>query len=501
MELKRHAVSMEVVVDFTVDRFPHMAATMQSGQCVSTPFFALHPYVFDLAVYPNGLEEADRGSLYVGVVRTDDAEGEVGGEFTVEVLSVDRCVIPGCPFNRSQSALLKPLADSSTYIGQLGDLQRHGLLQEGTLHLRARFFPEFPGLSRQIRSLEEETAASHTKDLQAMLDSALFSDISVVAEGTEFAAHRNILAARSPVLHSMLTSEMTEASRGRVEVPDIDAATMKHFLRFIYSGSFDAGKGDGPDGYSEPNEVLMGRWFFEDMDEGSFEVTKTQTGLAWKGSAGLWSKENPEQGPLHGVLVNTRPGSWTVALANNSSLALSIHDGWLEVKHVQEDESWTSAYARHEKSLASDIRIAESWGKLLRAADKYCVVELAAICEARMQKQMNTCSAATMLRIASETGRLGLKTAILRYITSDEVTLRAVKDMREFDTLDRELALEVMEFFIHPPSTKRKKRQRALGDCPDELEFVDDEDWARLSNAQLRRACSERGLATSGGRK
>jgi speckle-type POZ protein len=47
-------------------------------------------------------------------------------------------------------------------------------------------------------------------------------------------AHKNILAARSPVLYAMLSGDMQEAQEDFVRVPDFDSKVMKEVLRFIY---------------------------------------------------------------------------------------------------------------------------------------------------------------------------------------------------------------------------------------------------------------------------
>merc|ERR1712217_475049 len=101
-----------------------------------------------------------------------------------------------------------------------------------------------------------------------------------------------------------------------------------------------------------------------------------------------------------------------------------------------------------------------------------------------MRVLIDICTAARMLKIASACKRQNLKSFVLAYISWDKETLHAVKDTREFDELDREMVLDVLECCFKPS----RKRQRA---DDQDREFPGGQDWSRLSNAQLRRACAE----------
>ena len=85
---------------------------------------------------------------------------------------------------------------------------------------------------------------------------------------------------------------------------------------------------------------------------------------------------------------------------------------------------------------------------------------------------------------------------MLAFITLDAVTLHAVHDTRSFDDLPRELALEVTEAYMNITRSRKRSSVAISG-----FEFPDNSDWMRLSNAQLRRACAERSLQTSGSRE
>jgi speckle-type POZ protein len=54
--------------------------------------------------------------------------------------------------------------------------------------------------------------------------------------GTEFQAHKAVLAARSPVFAAMFEHEMEERKQGRVEITDVETEVLREMLRFIYTG-------------------------------------------------------------------------------------------------------------------------------------------------------------------------------------------------------------------------------------------------------------------------
>ncbi|XP_052123288.1 protein maternal effect lethal 26-like isoform X3 [Frankliniella occidentalis] len=60
-------------------------------------------------------------------------------------------------------------------------------------------------------------------------------DVKLVVEGVELAAHRAVLAVRSPVLSSMLTGDFKEAREGRAELVDASRVVVEKFLEFLYT--------------------------------------------------------------------------------------------------------------------------------------------------------------------------------------------------------------------------------------------------------------------------
>lgn len=71
--------------------------------------------------------------------------------------------------------------------------------------------------------------------LEGLLQSQAGADVMFTVSGESFAAHKNILAARSPVFRAEFSGEMQEKASQCVEIKDMDPQVFKAMLHFIYT--------------------------------------------------------------------------------------------------------------------------------------------------------------------------------------------------------------------------------------------------------------------------
>lgn len=92
-----------------------------------------------------------------------------------------------------------------------------------------------------ISGWESTTAPCACAEEQLLNFSLLteFHDVTVLVEGKEFHAHKAVLAARSPVLKSMLSADMLEKKKSRIVMTDVSASAWRQFQNFLYSNSTD----------------------------------------------------------------------------------------------------------------------------------------------------------------------------------------------------------------------------------------------------------------------
>lgn len=128
---------------------------------------------------------------------------------------------------------------------------------------------------------------------------------------------------------------------------------------------------------------------------------------------------------------------------------------------------------------------------LLQVADKYQVEGLKEHCCSHLAETLNIDTAASVLQAAHKFNIPKLKHEALNFITSSGERLAAVQDAEGFDDLDRDLLRELLEMVV-PGSRKRKSSGVHA------REFADDSDWGTLTHLQLRRACRERELPSTG---
>ncbi|KAG8183725.1 hypothetical protein JTE90_002790 [Oedothorax gibbosus] len=82
-----------------------------------------------------------------------------------------------------------------------------------------------------------------TTDLRSMFVDQKFCDVSFRVGGRTLGAHRLILCARSPVFSAMFDNDMKEKRDDSVDIDDLDYATLRGLLMFLYTDQMEEGLG------------------------------------------------------------------------------------------------------------------------------------------------------------------------------------------------------------------------------------------------------------------
>jgi speckle-type POZ protein len=88
----------------------------------------------------------------------------------------------------------------------------------------------------QTRDSDKPDLILFLSQLEELFEKMLFSDVTFNVRGQKFAAHKNILAMRSPVFAAMFQHPTKELQTGEVEVEDVDPDVFQEVLRYLYTG-------------------------------------------------------------------------------------------------------------------------------------------------------------------------------------------------------------------------------------------------------------------------
>ncbi|XP_054168473.1 speckle-type POZ protein-like [Oppia nitens] len=90
---------------------------------------------------------------------------------------------------------------------------------------------------KQSKVFKNESINQLINSFKSLLIDNQLTDFTIIVEDKEFAVHKAILAARSPVLRALITTDMKEKSESKLVVHDIDKEVFQQFLLYVYTGS------------------------------------------------------------------------------------------------------------------------------------------------------------------------------------------------------------------------------------------------------------------------
>jgi speckle-type POZ protein len=233
--------------------------TMGHGDCVRSSA-SIGGYDWEICIYPAMLPRAPDGTPWVAVklvflsetcpsilranmcCRLVDPRGELRPS---EAKSVS------CIFNRSW--IRRCLEMCSPFVNEdcslpvrlmsRGDLAKSSFLRLDSFTVQCIITvlkEDLPAPAARVLAKDVRVSSpSLQQHLAELLHSGLGADVTFLVSGKTFAAHKHILAARSPVLMAEFFGHMKETSSPRVEIKDIDAVVFKPLLYFIYTDSVE----------------------------------------------------------------------------------------------------------------------------------------------------------------------------------------------------------------------------------------------------------------------
>ncbi|KAI0804235.1 hypothetical protein GGR55DRAFT_323260 [Xylaria sp. FL0064] len=155
-------------------------------------------------------------------------------------------------------------------------------------------------MAQSSRSLEEQLKATRG-----------FSDLTIVCQGVEFAAHRFTVCAHSQVLTAALAGNFSEAKSKTINM-DFDLNSVKRFLEFLYTGDY----------HETPDPALALITSIPTHDEGIQDATVQQT---IKQAIVLHDGEDDQDAAAEDYALANELGNFTINAVNKAAESWICH--------------------------------------------------------------------------------------------------------------------------------------------------------------------------------
>ncbi|KAG8046736.1 hypothetical protein GUJ93_ZPchr0008g11779 [Zizania palustris] len=224
--------------------------------------FAVGGYDWAIRFYPNGVNDAKYVSVYLELLSKDS---EAHACYDLRLVNQENG-LPQSVLSESTPRLFK-----SSDITRLGpqhpcfmlrtefEKEEAGYIKEDCLIIEcAVTVIKKPHLSNTMVYSEIKVETSGLSDhFGKLLLEEEGADVTFVVEGEEIAAHKIILAARSPVFKAEFYGQMKEKNARLITVQDMQPHVFRALLHFIYTDSFPDMDDLADDDYTDMIRLLL----------------------------------------------------------------------------------------------------------------------------------------------------------------------------------------------------------------------------------------------------
>ncbi|TVU50158.1 hypothetical protein EJB05_01518, partial [Eragrostis curvula] len=165
--------------------------------------------------------------IFLSMARGNKVTANLSGRLidpTGTLQPTDEKVSPSNSFRRP--------SDSS---GKFQLMDRHGARSDGYLTSNGTVTVECTVVVFKDPEDNPVPSSNLQKDLGELLRCGCGADVTFIVSGESLAAHKNVLAVRSPVFMAEFFGEMKEKTSRCIEIKEIEAAVFKAMLGFIYT--------------------------------------------------------------------------------------------------------------------------------------------------------------------------------------------------------------------------------------------------------------------------
>ncbi|UYV69899.1 SPOPL [Cordylochernes scorpioides] len=224
---------------WTINRYSLRKPNRQS--CIQSPIFFRNndkSLKWRLEAYVDGLDDESIGFLSLFLKLETSAKTEVISKFELALINENGDRTNNKKFIYKFTNSQKKGSNAFVKNDFLCD-KKNGLLPEDKLTIVCdiKVIEETIVTGGKNVTIQfQEPKSRWSEDMRSLLESHKFSDVALKACGHKVLAHKNILAARSPVFAAMFEHDMKENRESLVEIEDMEPEVLEEMVRFIYTG-------------------------------------------------------------------------------------------------------------------------------------------------------------------------------------------------------------------------------------------------------------------------
>ncbi|CAL5007564.1 unnamed protein product [Urochloa decumbens] len=214
-----------------------------AGHFVRSGTFTVGGFSWSLRFYPNGLDDRASVSFPWIVAELMSNEAEVRAHWGVKLLKLPSGSLGSAGWSMAHPRVFN-YRDSSRYapfkLKSEAELKASGYLVGDCLKFKCTVMVTKGSQLSEIRedSEIEVPPSDITKHFGNLLEDMVGADVTFSVGGDTIAAHKIVLAARSPVFKAELYGPMRETRTSCVTIEDMQPTVFRAMLHFVYTDSW-----------------------------------------------------------------------------------------------------------------------------------------------------------------------------------------------------------------------------------------------------------------------
>ncbi|KAL5215008.1 hypothetical protein ABZP36_004160 [Zizania latifolia] len=238
-----------------IEGYSRIRDAVASGNSVRSRPFCVGGYNWNISYFPNGY--TPYWSEYISFQVVRDYYVDVRAQFTLRLLDQ-----AGVPVPSYTSTVYNDFRNNSTVYFNFfilrSTLERSEYLKNDCFTVRCDVTVTKPPEAKDVIDTTTRIptappppppivvavpSSDLTRHLASLLATGEGADVTFEVDGKMFKAHRNVLAARSPVFRALLKEERSTDDGGVVRIDDMEAQDFEALLGYMYTDSLPEMKG------------------------------------------------------------------------------------------------------------------------------------------------------------------------------------------------------------------------------------------------------------------